>query len=89
MKAITALTLLKRHKLINERMRLSDLKFIRRLFGISRWDEFVRHIMFVQYLNEDFPMPEAITIPEVGLSVGGTLRIDIGRLESYHERSGL
>ena len=81
MKAFTALVLLKKNRLINQNMRLGDLKFLRRLFEDKTWKDFVRHIMLAQYLVGDIDLTEEIRIPEAKLSIGGTMKLNLVKKE--------
>ena len=75
MKAITALVLLKKHGLVHPQMRLRNLKWVKQVLEYRDWKEFVRYIMFSRYLSG--PLPDEVRIPEVGFSVGGTLRLKV------------
>lgn len=77
MKAITALTLLKKHRFINQNMRLRDLRFLRRLFEAKTWEDFIRHIMITEYLVGKRDLTEEIRIPEANFAIGGTTKFEV------------
>jgi len=81
MKSIRALNLLKKYKLVHKDMRLRDLKFYRRIFEDKSWEDFIRNRMMAEYLVGKRDLSKAITIPEVNMSVGGTLNLETGKLE--------
>jgi hypothetical protein len=80
MKAITALTLLKKHELVHKHLHVSRLKWLRRLFGDDSWETFIQNVLAREYLlgNRDLKIP--IIIPEVKMSIGGTLNLHTGEL---------
>ncbi|MDD3962223.1 MAG: hypothetical protein PHT77_10215 [Bacteroidales bacterium] len=78
MKAITAMSLMKKHGLIHNQMRLRDLKMFRRAFGHKTWPDFIKSQMFAFYLTKELKTP--IIIPEVGFAVGGTMNMETGQL---------
>ena len=72
MKAITALTLLKRHGLAHSSLTLRDLKRARTMFGYPTWEELIRVSMFGEYLYGK--TDRVIRVPEARFEVGGTVR---------------
>jgi len=87
MKAITALNLLKKHGFIGANWKIRDLKFFRKhiassfpLDDLSKWEGVVRHIMMLEYLAGKRDLTEQIAIPEVGFAIGGTIKVDAGKI---------
>ena len=74
MKAITALGLLKRHGFAHSSLTLRELKRARVILAYRTWEEFIRGAMLGEYLVGKRDLTEAVSIPEVKLSIGGTLR---------------
>ena len=77
MKGIKAYYLLKYKGLIHKEMSYRYLKFLKRIFGINRWDDFVRHIMMLHYLNPENDLSEPIRVPEVNFQIGGHMVVDM------------
>ena len=88
MKAITALNLLKKNKLIGNSYTLREIKMVRELLvGKQKsWEDFIRHVMSVVYLSPGrVDLSEPICIPEVNWSIGGTLKLNVSTGESGYD----
>lgn len=77
MKGITAYYILKRKNLIHKKMPYKNLKFLKQIFGIERWGDFVRHIMMIEYLVGTMDLADPIRVPEVNFQIGGTVRVEV------------
>ena len=85
MKSITALKLLKRHKLVHKDVRLQDLKKLRRMFRIDTWPDYIRYVMQISYLSGKRDLSNPIIIPEVQFAIGGTQCMHCGKLYGENE----
>jgi hypothetical protein len=81
MKAITALTILKKHKLVHKHLHLARLKWLRKLFGYKTWEEFIQMQLFAEYIIGKRDLSKSIIVPEVKMSIGGTMNMHTGKLE--------
>jgi hypothetical protein len=81
MKAIRALILLKKYKLIHKNYKLKHLKMVRVIFEDKTWEDFIRNILAREYLIGTRDLSKPIYIPEVKMAIGGTLSINVGKLE--------
>jgi hypothetical protein len=81
MKAITALTLLKKHKLVHKDLHLARLKWLRKLFGDPTWESFIHGVLAREYLLGKRDLSKPIIIPEVKMSIGGTMNLSTGALK--------
>jgi hypothetical protein len=81
MKAITALIILKKHKLVHKDLHLAQLKWLRKLFGDKSWEEFIQMRLFSEYITGKRDLSKPIIVPEVKMSIGGTMNMHTGKLE--------
>jgi hypothetical protein len=81
MKAITALMILKKYKLVHKDLHVSKLKWLRKLFGDKSWEEFIQMRLFSEYITGKRDLSVPIIVPEVKMSIGGTMNMHTGKLE--------
>jgi len=82
MKGIRAYYICKEKGLIHPKMPYKYFKFMKKLFCIERWDDYVRHLMHLKYFDWVFnntPLDE-IRIPEVNMQIGGTITVELEKI---------